>query len=261
MSGGECSEPRGAPAVRNHLSPVGLPRPSHLLGRYIASGAELRTWVGDGPINTDDNARLEFSAPRNLYAGQFHLVEALYPLQRPVLPALFPESQAADSFPRLDDEIATVVAARWAPIRVNQLLREGKAEIGMRFLLDAYRADPTNPVLFNMLAPLRKQLLNAEGASIDSSEAGALLDRLRRIEAPVTTPRRNAGSSDIVEALRKWAAQSGEWGFWDAAESHLAEALSLEPENREVVIEMITLFERTGRRARADSLRSTLDLR
>jgi spermidine synthase len=249
-----CEEP----AVRNDLYRVGLHRPSHLLGRYIASGAELRAWVGDGPLNTDDNARLEFSAPRNLYAGQFHLVEALYPLQRPVLPTLFPNSDAATSFPRLDDEIATVVAARWAPMRVNQLLGEGKAEIGLRFMLDAYRADPTNPVLFGMLTPLRDQLMKSGNASSDSSEAGGILDRLRRIEPPVTTPRRNAGSADVVASLRKWAAQSEQWGFWDAAESHLFEALSLEPGNREVANELIALFEQTGRGARADSLREVM---
>ncbi len=247
-----CSEP----AVRDDLYRIGLHRPAHLLGRYIASGEKLRAWVGNAPINTDDNARLEFSAPRNLFAGQFGLVEALYPLQQPGLSGLFADSTQADSHPRLGDEIATVVAARWAPIRVNQLLSQGKAEIGLKFLLDAYRADPTNSVLYSTLTPLRDQLLKAGDGSTAGPNASPLLDRLRLVEPPVTTPRRNATRPEIVRALRAWAAQSMDWGFWDAAAEHLVEALALEPENREIRLALIDALERAGRNAQADSLRT-----
>ena len=54
-----------------------------MLGRFIASGNELRDWASGSPINTDDNALLEFSAPRNMYRGQeLVLAQALNDLRR-----------------------------------------------------------------------------------------------------------------------------------------------------------------------------------
>lgn len=54
---------RATPAVRADLQRVGILAPEDLLGHYWIGGEELRRSVGPGPINTDDNMRIEFVAP------------------------------------------------------------------------------------------------------------------------------------------------------------------------------------------------------
>jgi spermidine synthase len=246
------------PSVRTDLYRVGLHRPSHLLGRYIASGARLREWVGPGPKHTDDNARLEFSAPRNLYAGEFGLTQALYPLQRPVLDDLFDRTPDADLPRGIDGEIAVVVAGRWSPIRVDQLAREGKPLIALRFLLDAYRADPTNTDLYNYLVPIKEQLTEKPASFAGNPEKLLLAERLKGLEAPVTIPRRGASSTDISEALRKWAKQSGAVERWNAASELLAQAHRIAPADRGIALDLIEALVRSGETARADSLLADL---
>jgi hypothetical protein len=58
----------GRPAVRADLERVGIRDAADLLARGRLGPAELATLVGDeGPENTDDNARIEFAAPLDLY--------------------------------------------------------------------------------------------------------------------------------------------------------------------------------------------------
>jgi spermidine synthase len=56
-----------APAVASDLARIGLEGPASLLARFRVGGAAVRAFAGEGPINTDDNALLEFAALRNLY--------------------------------------------------------------------------------------------------------------------------------------------------------------------------------------------------
>lgn len=54
---------RATPAVRADLQRVGVMAPEDLLGHYWIGGEDLRRSVGPGPLNTDDNMRIEFVAP------------------------------------------------------------------------------------------------------------------------------------------------------------------------------------------------------
>ncbi|MFH1279388.1 MAG: fused MFS/spermidine synthase [Candidatus Eisenbacteria bacterium] len=51
------------PSVYRDLESVGLEHPSRLLGACLLDDKVLRAWLGPGPLNTDDNGLLEFSAP------------------------------------------------------------------------------------------------------------------------------------------------------------------------------------------------------
>ncbi|HUU82053.1 MAG TPA: fused MFS/spermidine synthase [Phycisphaerae bacterium] len=51
------------PWVKRDLARIGAYRLEHLLGRLLVDDTAVAQVVGDGPLNTDDNARLEFSAP------------------------------------------------------------------------------------------------------------------------------------------------------------------------------------------------------
>jgi spermidine synthase len=53
--------------VAADLAGVEVRDPDSLLTLYTASGAQLSTYAGAAPIQTDDGMRLEFSAPRGIY--------------------------------------------------------------------------------------------------------------------------------------------------------------------------------------------------
>jgi hypothetical protein len=51
------------PEVYADLESIGLEHPARILGSCLADDRSLRSWAGPGPINTDGNGLLEFSAP------------------------------------------------------------------------------------------------------------------------------------------------------------------------------------------------------
>ncbi|RPJ44173.1 MAG: hypothetical protein EHM19_07200 [Candidatus Latescibacterota bacterium] len=51
------------PRVFADLESIGLEHPGRFLGGCLADDATLRSWAGEGPLNTDGNGILEFSAP------------------------------------------------------------------------------------------------------------------------------------------------------------------------------------------------------
>jgi hypothetical protein len=44
-----------------------VPTPAHLLSYMIGAGESVASFTGPGPLNTDDNARIEHEAPRGLW--------------------------------------------------------------------------------------------------------------------------------------------------------------------------------------------------
>src|SRR5439155_20144646 len=51
----------GGPA--RDLERIGIGDPGDLLAHYWIGGAELRSFLAPGPLNTDDNMLIEFAAP------------------------------------------------------------------------------------------------------------------------------------------------------------------------------------------------------
>lgn len=51
------------PLVGDDLRRAGVGSPDELLARWVADGTGLRTALGTGPVNTDDNGLLEFGSP------------------------------------------------------------------------------------------------------------------------------------------------------------------------------------------------------
>lgn len=50
-------------AQKEQLFRIGINSPADILSRWLADGEGLRTVLGDGPLNTDDNGYLEFGSP------------------------------------------------------------------------------------------------------------------------------------------------------------------------------------------------------
>jgi thioredoxin-like negative regulator of GroEL len=54
-------------AVRMDLARVDVRRPADVLPLFVLGPEQVRRFVDGAPRNTDDNARVEFSAPKALY--------------------------------------------------------------------------------------------------------------------------------------------------------------------------------------------------
>lgn len=58
---------RQSPYLRHELAELGFLHPEQLLGMYLVPLRQALQSVGAGPLNTDDNPRLEYSAPYSMY--------------------------------------------------------------------------------------------------------------------------------------------------------------------------------------------------
>ncbi|MFH2006336.1 MAG: fused MFS/spermidine synthase [bacterium] len=60
------------PSMRSELARIRVENPGDLLARHLANDAQVRKRTRGVPLNTDDNARVEFSAPKDLINYRKH---------------------------------------------------------------------------------------------------------------------------------------------------------------------------------------------
>ena len=184
-------------------------------------------------MHTDDNALLEFSAPRNLYGGeQQNLASVLCAMQGPVLGELLHEADVP--WPEtLEQETNGVVAARWTHVHVPEV-RERYGPVGvLQLLLEAYRGDPSNWSLWQALVEEARELRFAEPALAAEPEAGALLAQVDKLRPPLITPRRGGTLEKIASELGGLATRAGEMGQWDLAAECWQRVIEIEPNNQD----------------------------
>jgi len=66
-----------APKIAEELARIETTTPARLLSRFLAGPPALAAIVGDGPLNTDDNALIEFAAARSIHLLDDYLNEVM----------------------------------------------------------------------------------------------------------------------------------------------------------------------------------------
>ncbi|MEW6249724.1 MAG: hypothetical protein AB1716_03695, partial [Planctomycetota bacterium] len=204
------------PAVWGDLWRAGLYRPADVLGCYIVAGEPLRRWAAGAPLHTDDNALLEFSAPRHLYAGQATAIQAsLGALQRPLDDVLTAPPPA-----RLKREVAGVAAGRLA--YVAAAAAEGRRDaLGvLRPLLAAFADCPTSLGLESALRMTAQRISRSVPPERRTPELAQLLLEAERAPAPLRAGLRGAGPADLAALLAKVAGEAAAKGDAESAESY-----------------------------------------
>ncbi|MFG0316568.1 MAG: fused MFS/spermidine synthase, partial [Planctomycetota bacterium JB042] len=132
-----------APAVAADLGRIGIDSAAGLLARQVCGPEALRRFADGAPLHTDDNALLEFRAPRILFRnrGEFDLLETL-------------EEARAPTFDWLDGPGADALRAEVAAAVEAERRRRG-AEIHL-FRAAALGNDPTPAAAERMRDELRK---------------------------------------------------------------------------------------------------------
>lgn len=81
-------------AIAEDLAASNLDDPLWLASRFLCADEHLRSYLGDGPLNTDDRPLIEFARERNSEEGQ--VVAALVGLKRPLTEILAVEATEAE---------------------------------------------------------------------------------------------------------------------------------------------------------------------
>jgi len=234
------------PQARADLYRVGLCRPAHLLGRYVTSGQALRAWAASAPVHTDDNALLEFSAPRSVHAPQEReIAEGLRRLQRPVVGTVLADSAPLPA--EVSQEVDRIVFARGSRARMEAALAREDTTGALAALVRGAQADPANVALMRLLLESIEILLARSPQMGQDSELPALLSELNELRQPLIAPRRGAGLRGIADLLEERAGQALARGHLAWAVADLAEAYGLDRSDQDTGVSLAGLLVQAGR--------------
>ncbi len=135
-------------AVASDLDRVGVDSLETLLSHFMEGPEELEAFAGEGPLNTDDNARIEFSTPRTMHLNIGDRIQAeMLEHVRGLSPYLehFGRTPARRALFLRDVAIAS------APIG------EGVEALTAAFARDALAMDPGNPAVEAVARALMEQ--------------------------------------------------------------------------------------------------------
>ncbi|HEV8336080.1 MAG TPA: fused MFS/spermidine synthase [Candidatus Polarisedimenticolia bacterium] len=165
---------KGIGKEQSALSRAGIRDPADLLARFVAGPAGLRLLARGAPIVTDDNLRLEFSAPRALWRNRLPELIARLEEVRESAVAVFPPPAAPEGDPlrsRLEEEqsrrasrIRLALSLRQSDYEIlgtpeisaaAALIRSGRADAALPLLEKARRQAPRAPSLALLEAWIR----------------------------------------------------------------------------------------------------------
>ncbi len=242
------------PSVRSDLYRIAQTRPHDVLGRYLLSGEALRAWTGPGPIHTDDNAILEFSAPRQLYRRADHEI-ALSLAERAESPlgAVVAGDGNDPRWQRLLAETDGAREARKLRIAADSASRAGDDAMAARLLFQALERDPTHFDALTRLLDYRRLLASPDAAGL-TFDADAFIAAFEKIRFPTRADPLGESVEQITTRLREEAAYHAKAGRMALALAALAEAHDLTPANADVTIEYAAALHTAGSTAAAVEL-------
>jgi spermidine synthase len=222
------------PSVAADLARVKIDDPAGLLAKFRVGGAALRSFVGGGKINTDDNALIEFAALRNLYRTTDPENDALLsgapssPLDHADLgglaladAALFPvkladqllrsglQDRALQALDRTPAGAAATPGASAAAtaLRGDILSRQGKKDEARAAWVESLRIDPACLPAATSLGLLAEEIGRADAADLDRFQRTAAAAP-RAAEAHVALARGLRAAGRNPDALREFESAS-----------------------------------------------------
>lgn len=237
-------------AVREDLYRLSMNSAGRVMGLMLTSGEPLRNWAASARVNTDDNALVEFMAPRNLYLPDralFDLEASLLSIGRSPLDEVIVAGGDSESHALFRRQMEGTMNAR-------RYLNEGRLhgerrdlEAAMNASLKAYDSDPGNMEVMEQLGQIRAAILAAPPELARSPAVSAFMSRLNAIPRPVVAPRTGARLSDIARELESYAVGMLTRGNASLALPYLQEAADIDPDNRPVIQQMAKLIMEGGR--------------
>jgi len=226
---------------------VGLSTPGKILGRFISSGGPLREWAAPAPLHTDDNALLEFSAPRHLYRGQsIQIAKALFERHHSPFGHILIANAEDPQHEAVQAQAASVSRARHLLIEAQELRQQRQYAPTLRALLQAYQLDPGDPQIYHQLVYLRQLIKTKAPESARSLVFQPLLAKIDTLRVPTIGSPKGSTMADLVRMLEAQAKQALQRQQWALATDYLTEASTLEPDNTEVIRRLALALAQAG---------------
>ncbi len=250
-----------APAVREDLHRASISRPEQLLVRFVTAGEALRGWAASAALHTDDNARLEFSAPRYVYGGEAPAIaRSLFALECP----LVGDTLVSDP----QEQRQAAVLARLAEARRARAMWTRGCEYAdakdlpraMEHLIEAYRLSPGLLDMHRNLVMLRNWMAEEVQRAGPDSPLRAWISRIDQLPVPLIAPRRGAPLAKIAEQRVRQARHAVNERWWAAVELYAREACELDPSNAAAPVLLAGALWQLNRQDEAlDELRAALE--
>ncbi len=236
------------PEVRADLYRIAIADPAQILGRFIADEGVLGEWSAGTPRHTDDNALLEFSAPRYLYVGEGRQISAaLHALQQSVF------SQVVTDTPSIAmrQRVQGVISGRRAFLNALIALDRGELIPSLQFMLNGAEADSRSMGLFRLLVRATHEVARDFPELAAQPAVADLLGKLNALPALLHAPPYGASVSELADNLRTMATQARNAYRFNDAVRYLEEALVFEPGDAGTIRVLSFMLLEAGRPAEA----------
>jgi spermidine synthase len=225
------------PRIRADLYRGANGQPARVLARFLAAGEPLRAWASAAPVHTDDNALLEFSAPRFVYRGEARsIARRLNEIQASLFDGTVIARDGDPAHEAFRKRLADAQKARRLFEEAQTSGSDGDAPALLRLLVDAYRLDPGRLDVYVALIETAAAIVRQQGAIPGSPRLVSLIEEVNTSPEPTLAPPRartlaDVAAHNLARADRDFRAQR-----WKRAAAYLAEARELDPRNARVQI-------------------------
>jgi spermidine synthase len=209
------------PKIAADMQRINMREPLDFLRRVLMVG-NVAEYAKGAILHTDDNALLEFAAPRGMYRSQAEvwIAESVNAHRQVDLSFLEADPAQRDRIARLETALEPLAKAQSLGAKAIGLYSRGQYEEAFAAAGEAARLDPSGP-----------EILNAKGKSI----IGWAMDIPDPAAAETVRKRVVSLAPNLLTLFQKQAAAFEEMGQWADAVDVLCFAAFLQPKNLGVI--------------------------
>lgn len=228
--------------VQTDLYRIGMQDLGRVLGCCLIGGSSIDLWLQPGPIHTDDNAILEFDAPRGIYMPTDNrIAESLIAISADPLPLLVDVEHARS--PQESRVLAQAADARLARRMMNTAsiaMNKGAGELEVsELLLSAHERDPGNLLIAHRTYESMDRLASLRGQIVDPAKRDALVARMREVRPPTFTYPNVIPVMQVPDFLFTRASDEVSRGLIAHARTSLEDALRIDPGRLDVLLQLV----------------------
>jgi tetratricopeptide (TPR) repeat protein len=223
-------------SIRADLYRAGIRDAAGVIGTFVAAGGPLRDWAASAPLHTDDSVILEFSAPRNLYRNEeMGIADALSKIQGSPFDDVVMSSPLDEPSHRFKNRVSDVIDARLAVFPGLRQWRDGSQAQALETLIEGYKRDPGNPVVYEVILRLRAEVMGQAPRATPSEVVQKQFEQIDRLPEPMVVSPKGATLPEIARKFVARAQRSSAASQLPMTIDWLLQAHELAPDNGGVV--------------------------
>lgn len=220
------------PRIRADLYRGACGQPVRVLARFLTAGEPVRDWAAGAPVHTDDNALLEFSAPRFVYGGESGAISSrLREIQVSVFDGTLLARGDEPAHQTLRSRIADAHEARRLLERARQAAAGGDGETALGLLVRACQVDPGRVDAYVSMMEAAQAIVRQQSVVPSSSRLVGLFEEINRLPEPTLAPPRTTSLAGVAEHNLSRARRACRDRRWERAAAYAGEARDLDPDN------------------------------